>query len=117
MPSKESVTQWLDQLREGDSAAARMLWERYFLRLVGLARRKLQGTPRRVADEEDVALSAFDSLCRGAEQGRFPLTGSLLECKAPGRNQQALRAGRPGSSSHLTTLLARPIIPPPFPLP
>jgi DNA-directed RNA polymerase specialized sigma24 family protein len=49
-----------------------MLWERYFLRLVGLARRKLQGTPRRVADEEDVALSAFDSLCRGAEQGRFP---------------------------------------------
>jgi DNA-directed RNA polymerase specialized sigma24 family protein len=25
-----------------------------------------------VADEEDVALSAFDSLCRGVEQGRFP---------------------------------------------
>src|SRR5262249_49457856 len=27
---------------------------------------------RRAADEEDVALSAFDSFCRGAEQGRFP---------------------------------------------
>src|SRR5262249_32214990 len=26
----------------------------------------------RVADEEDVALSAFDSFCQGAEQGRFP---------------------------------------------
>ena len=26
----------------------------------------------RLADEEDVALSAFDSFCRGAEQGRFP---------------------------------------------
>jgi DNA-directed RNA polymerase specialized sigma24 family protein len=25
-----------------------------------------------VADEEDVALSAFDSFCRGAQQGRFP---------------------------------------------
>ncbi len=25
-----------------------------------------------MADEEDVALSAFDSFCRGAEQGRFP---------------------------------------------
>jgi hypothetical protein len=25
-----------------------------------------------VADEEDVALSAFDSFCRGAEKGRFP---------------------------------------------
>jgi DNA-directed RNA polymerase specialized sigma24 family protein len=28
--------------------------------------------PRRVTDEEDVALSAFDSFCRGANQGRFP---------------------------------------------
>jgi DNA-directed RNA polymerase specialized sigma24 family protein len=27
--------------------------------------------PRRAADEEDVALSAFDSFCRAAEQGRF----------------------------------------------
>jgi DNA-directed RNA polymerase specialized sigma24 family protein len=26
----------------------------------------------RAADEEDVALSAFDSFCRGAERGRFP---------------------------------------------
>src|SRR5262249_59982732 len=32
----------------------------------------LRGLPRRAADEEDVALSAFDSFCRGAEQGRFP---------------------------------------------
>jgi DNA-directed RNA polymerase specialized sigma24 family protein len=30
------------------------------------------GSPRRTADEEDVALCAFDSLCRGAECGRFP---------------------------------------------
>jgi DNA-directed RNA polymerase specialized sigma24 family protein len=28
--------------------------------------------PRRAADEEDVALSAFESFCRGAEHGRFP---------------------------------------------
>src|SRR5262249_14377033 len=28
--------------------------------------------PRGAADEEDVALSAFDSFCRGAERGRFP---------------------------------------------
>jgi len=40
--------------------------------LVGLARTKLHGSPRRVADEEDVALSAFDSFCRNAAQGRFP---------------------------------------------
>jgi DNA-directed RNA polymerase specialized sigma24 family protein len=56
----------------GDAAAAQQLWERYFHRLVGLARKKLRGTRRQAADEEDVALSAFDCFCRGAENGRFP---------------------------------------------
>jgi DNA-directed RNA polymerase specialized sigma24 family protein len=48
------------------------LWEKYFHRLVGLARKRLRDAPRRAADEEDVALSAFDSFCRNAEAGRFP---------------------------------------------
>jgi DNA-directed RNA polymerase specialized sigma24 family protein len=73
MSSDESVTHWIDQLRDGDPAAAQRLWERYFGRLVGLARARLQALPRRAAaDEEDVALSAFDSFCRGAGAGRFP---------------------------------------------
>jgi DNA-directed RNA polymerase specialized sigma24 family protein len=67
-----SVTRWLHQLQASDQTAAQELWNRYFRRLVGLARSKLQGVPRRAADEEDVALSAFDSFCRGVEQGRFP---------------------------------------------
>jgi DNA-directed RNA polymerase specialized sigma24 family protein len=72
MPSDGSVTHWLAQVREGDAEAVRQLWERYFTRLVQLARARLLRMPRRVADEEDVALSAFDSFCRGAEAGRFP---------------------------------------------
>jgi DNA-directed RNA polymerase specialized sigma24 family protein len=72
MAAGESVSQWLNLLQEGDSAAAQRLWELYFHRLVGLARVKLQGQPRRAADEEDVALSAFASFCRAAEAGRFP---------------------------------------------
>jgi DNA-directed RNA polymerase specialized sigma24 family protein len=67
-----SVSKWIGQLKVGDRAATEQLWERYFQRLVSLARAKLQGAPRRAADEEDVALSAFDSFCRAAEQGRFP---------------------------------------------
>jgi DNA-directed RNA polymerase specialized sigma24 family protein len=67
-----SVSLWLGRLHRGDAAAAQPLWERYFQRLVGLARHKLRAGPRRAVDEEDVALSAFDSFCRGAGQGRFP---------------------------------------------
>jgi DNA-directed RNA polymerase specialized sigma24 family protein len=72
MSSPGSVTHWIGQLRAGDHATAQKLWERYFEQLVALARRKLGGSPRRAADEEDVALSALDSFCRGAERGRFP---------------------------------------------
>ena len=67
-----SVTHWLGALKGGDAAAAQRLWERYFDRLVRLARAKLGAMPRGAADEEDVALSAFHSFCRGAARGRFP---------------------------------------------
>jgi DNA-directed RNA polymerase specialized sigma24 family protein len=67
-----SVTHWLKQLEQGELQALQPLWERYFRRLVGLARGRLQGTPRVAADEEDVALSAFASFCRAVEGERFP---------------------------------------------
>jgi DNA-directed RNA polymerase specialized sigma24 family protein len=72
MSPEGSVTRLLDPLRAADPAAVQQLWERYFRRLVGLARKRLQGAPRRAADEEDVALSAFDSFCRAVRAGRFP---------------------------------------------
>jgi DNA-directed RNA polymerase specialized sigma24 family protein len=72
MPTEGSITHCLRRLQAGDRAALQPLWERYFRRLVGLARRRLHGAPRQAADEEDVALSAFASFCRAVEQGRFP---------------------------------------------
>jgi len=72
MTADGAVSQWIAGLKEGEANAAEKLWEAYFRRLVLLARKKLQDAPRRAADEEDVALSAFKSFCLGAEQGRFP---------------------------------------------
>lgn len=72
MNPEGSVTRWLGPLQDGDELAIQQLWQRYFSRLVALARHKLRAAPRRAADEEDVALSAFDSFCRQAEAGRFP---------------------------------------------
>jgi DNA-directed RNA polymerase specialized sigma24 family protein len=68
-----SVTTWIGRLKAGDSAAAQELWQRYYGRLVRLARRKLSGLPRRASDEEDVVLSAFHSFCQALDAGRFPV--------------------------------------------
>jgi DNA-directed RNA polymerase specialized sigma24 family protein len=69
-----SITEWLGNLREGDQAAAQPLWERYFSKLVTVARTKLRRMRRTTADEdeEDAALSAFNSFCAGAARGNFP---------------------------------------------
>src|SRR5262245_34414674 len=73
-----SITRWIGRLKGGDLAATQPLWEAYYRRVVGLARERLRGAPRRVADEEDVALSAFDSFFAGATAGRFPQLADRL---------------------------------------
>jgi DNA-directed RNA polymerase specialized sigma24 family protein len=72
MESAGSISVCIGALKRGDPEAAQRIWDSYFQRLVALARARLRGSARRVADEEDVALSAFDSFCRAAERGRLP---------------------------------------------
>ena len=73
-PGDGSITRCVGDLKAGDQAAAQALWERYFDHLVRLARRRLAISRRGGADEdeEDAALSAFDSFCAGLAGGRFP---------------------------------------------
>ncbi len=72
MDNTATVTQWLDQLQAGDSAAAQKIWERYFSQLVKVAHVKLGSVPRRVSDQEDVAVEAFACFFRSVASGRFP---------------------------------------------
>ena len=72
MKPEQTVTIWIEQLRLGNESAAQRLWELYFGRMVRLARTRLESARRGLADEEDVALSAFKSFCLGAQNGRFP---------------------------------------------
>lgn len=76
MSADGSVTRWFRELEKGNEVAAAELWSHFFGRIVRLANRRLGALPRRARDEEDVALSAFKSLCRGIQHGRFPALGN-----------------------------------------
>ena len=66
-----SVTLCVGGLKAGDPEAAQRLWQRYFETLVRMAASRL-GRGNRLVDQEDVALSAFKSMCSAAAAGRFP---------------------------------------------
>jgi DNA-directed RNA polymerase specialized sigma24 family protein len=98
----------LSALQGGNLDAAQPLWERYFARLVSLAQAKLRARRARgvTEDEEDAALSAFDSFCRAATEGRFPrlddrddlwrLLVALTEHKVADQMRRARRLKRGG---------------------
>lgn len=72
MPTRGSVTEWLQAVELGDQDAAQYLWERYYTSLLKLARSKLTGRANRGFDEQDVVLNAFEACYRGLQTGRFP---------------------------------------------
>lgn len=67
-----SITRWIRGVKSGDEGAAAQLWDRYFEKIVQVARKRIASAPRRAAGEEDVAIDVFDTLCRNAARGRFP---------------------------------------------
>src|SRR5215471_13450853 len=105
-----SVSHWIGALKVGDAEAAQRLWERYFDALVRLARAKLGALPRREADEEDIALSAFHTFCQGAARGRFPrlddryglwrLLVTITVRKAVDQSERHYRKKRGGGRAH-----------------
>lgn len=72
MTIDETITAWIEGVRQGDEVAAQGLWNRYFERLVHLARERMNGLGCRNEIAEDVALSALDGFCRAARDQRYP---------------------------------------------
>jgi hypothetical protein len=71
MPSPQ-ISEWIAEAKKGNREAATYLLQHYFEDLVRQARKHLQQVARGAADEDDIALSAFDSVYRGIEGQRFP---------------------------------------------
>lgn len=66
-----SVTDDLRRAKLGDSYAQYKLWQRYVERLIRLARANLLGAKQPLSGPEDVALSVFNDLLIGLEDGQF----------------------------------------------
>ncbi|QDU08705.1 ECF-type sigma factor [Gimesia aquarii] len=66
-----SVTAWIKALKKGEADAAQKLWKRYFTKLVDQAEARIRNCPPGSLEAEDIAVSVFESLWRGAQEGRF----------------------------------------------
>lgn len=117
MAPQSSVTHWIGLLKAGDAAAAQRLWDRFFTNLVSLVQTQLRGIPRGPADEEDVALSAFNRFYLAARRGQFPrledrddlwqLLTLLAERKARDHRRREERQKRGGGQVHDEAWLER----------
>ncbi len=67
----DSVTEWVHRAQEGDADAMMLLYDRYVSQLEMVAKAKFGNDPRALADEEDIALSVFETLFRNFADGRF----------------------------------------------
>lgn len=71
MLDQRSISYWISHLKAGEAEAAQRIWDYYSKRLINLAQQKLGNLPKRVADEEDITQSVFQSVCKAAEAGRL----------------------------------------------
>ena len=60
--SELATSRWLPELKAGDDKALGIVWQRFFEKIIVVARNRLRDVPKRVEDEEDIALSAFRRL-------------------------------------------------------
>ncbi len=59
--------------RDGDQTAAEMLFQRYYARLVSLARSQMGYTLRQLEESSDVAMSVFESVFQRGRENRIYL--------------------------------------------
>ena len=70
-PNRGSISRWIPRLRECDDSATMRIWDRYKAQMRAVAHRELGSTPRSVADEDDVVVSAFAAFLRRTSAGAY----------------------------------------------
>ena len=118
MKETGSVSEWIEDLRAGDTGAATRLWNRFYANLLRIARRRLNGASRRVADEEDLVAIAFESFFARMQNGQFPdlhsraelwaLLVTITDRKAVNCVRRHMSAKRGGGKVHNESTLGPP---------
>jgi len=111
---QSSVSAWIEGLKNDDAMAVQQLWYRYSERLLRIAMAKIRHLPPHVIDPEDIVASAFESLWRGAKEGRLQdvrnrdelwwLLLSLTHNKAVSQIRRETAQKRGGSPENRRTL-------------
>ncbi len=66
-----SVTRMIQDLKAENSEAAGAIWNRFFSKLLPMARARLRGLADRSVDEEDLLVSVFDRFFVAVSEDRF----------------------------------------------
>jgi RNA polymerase sigma factor (sigma-70 family) len=104
MVAKGSVEAWLEDLQAGHMSALGKLHQRYWPRLVGYARRRLQRASQGLADEEDLVQAAFLSFHRALREGRVEQLSSRENLLALLTTIIARKAARKAPGPRLTVV-------------
>lgn len=67
----------LTAMQQGDEIAFGAFFETHYERIVRYAKKRIGTFPLRVADEEDIAISAMNSLFRNIEENRYDIQNSM----------------------------------------
>ena len=67
----DEISLLLNEMRHGSEVAATKLWEFYLERLLSVSKRKLTNFNSGMADEEDVAVTAFHSFVKRIRRGDY----------------------------------------------
>ncbi|TWU33727.1 ECF-type sigma factor [Novipirellula artificiosorum] len=69
---RQQFLELIERVRHGDDDAIATLWHDYYQSLVQLAAKRMPTNLRRTADEEDIAIAAFQSFIAGVRRDQFP---------------------------------------------
>ena len=89
MEAEKEITIWLERMDAQPEESRHAIWEAFYKRVIPYVRKRLDTLPKRVADEEDIASAAMNSLFKILDAKKYPnlsdgsaLWGMLLKIAA-----------------------------------